>query len=437
MREIQKHTYLKALAIPPGKKASLEFLRENMHGDWDILLVHPENLINSGGEKGKKAEVYGPVTKLLKTMPFDMILVDEWHQYKNLSAKRTKCVLSLLGEIRDRERNLSRAIVMTGTPISESPLNAYVTLKVLSNDNLPHVSKFESYFTVKKDFTYGNRGTFAKVVGHKNLAELKARIERVSIRRTKDDMKGFPDKIFAIRDVLLDGKQLDLYKTVCGEVVSGLAHSSIVNLGEFFSSASSVRLRQLLNHPAFLNEDCESSKYAEIDRILEELFADPEQKVIIWTEYRKAVDLIYDRWNEEYGVIKIYGGVDIDDKLASSFENDDRPRIAACIPAKAGTGVDFLARARTSIYVDRPYSYTLYQQSLDRIHRRVKTEGELSRLDRIRSQPATIMFLDVPGSIDELVRDRLMNKSDVAEALLTSDEKLIEIGRSDLLQYLR
>ena len=434
-REVSKHTYLKSAVIPPGKKTSLDFLQKNLDGDWNLLLVHPENLIQSGG---KKSEIYGPVTKLLKTIPFDMIIVDEWHQYKNLDAKRTKCVLSILNEVRTRQGKLARCILMTGTPISESPVNAYATLKVLTNRAMPHIKRFENYFTVKKDVTYGSKGTFSKIVGYKNLAELKSRIERVSIRRTKDDLTGFPDKIFVTRDVELSGRQKDLYKTVCGELVASLPKSSKINLAEFFSgNANTVRLRQLMNHPLFLNEDCDSAKYDEIDNILEELFADPEQKVVVWSEYRKAIDLIYDRWNKRYGVVKIYGGVELDEDLAKRFEEDDKPRIAACIPAKAGTGVDFLARARTSIYIDRPYSLNLYQQSLDRIHRRVKTVGDLSSLDRIRSQPATLIFLDIPNSLDELVKDRLMVKQNVSDAIMTSDSKLVDLGRADLLKYLR
>ena len=445
-REIHKHTDLRCKAIPAGRKEALEFLQENKEvGDWDILLVHPENLIQSSkkpkGRKPRRAnktEVYGPITKLLKRMKWDMIIVDEWHQYKNLNAKRTQCVLSILNESRNRAGYAPRCILMTGTPISESPVNAYVTLKVLSNDFMPHITRFENYYTIRKAVEYGEKGTFKKIVGYKNLAELKRKIERVSIRRTKDDLGGFPDKIFMIRDVELSGRQKDLYKTVCGEVVASLPHSSMINLAEFFSgNATAIRLRQLMNHPLFLDEDCNSAKYDEVDLILDELFADPEQKVILWTEYRKAVDLIYDRWNAQYGVVKIYGGVEIDDQLAHEFEYGDRPRIAACIPAKAGTGVDFLARARTSIYIDRPWSLNLFQQSLDRIHRRVKTTGSLNKLDRIRSQPATLIFLDICNSIDELVRERLTMKQDVSEAIMTSDSKLIDMGKADLLKYLR
>ena len=444
-REIKKHTNFKSITIPAGRAKALEFIKKNKNTDWDIILVHPENLIGSKS----KHNVYGDVLKVLKTIKFDLIVVDEFHLYKNIESKRTQCVISLVKDTRDRQGKPVRFVALTGTPVSESPANAYVFLKLLGNERLPHFQHFENYFTIKKDQKITRRvkvgkrtklRTFniKKVVGYKNLQELKDRIEAVSIRRTKEDMIGFPDKIFVVRDVELIGNQKKLYKAACGKVKSGLKYESKVNLEKFFTGdGDAVRLRQLLNHPAFVDEGGESAKYNEVDNILDDLFADPTQKVVIWTEFRKAVDLIYDRWNDKYGVIKVYGGVDIDEKAVRSFEDDPLPRIAACIPAKAGTGVDWLARARTAIYIDRPYSYNLYKQSIDRIHRRVKTDGNLSKLDLIRSQPATIIFLDVVESIDELVAESLNSKEEVADAVTVSNKKLISLGRRDLLRYLR
>ena len=439
-REVKKHTHLESITIPSGRKTALKFLQDNKNGNWDVLLVHPENLIGP-----TKKRVYGDITLLLKTMPFDLIIVDEWHQYKNLETKRTQCVLSLLTETRNRFKKRPRVILMSGTPISESPTNAFTTLKVLGEDRLPHASRFEKYFVQTKDIKItvktkkgSKQVPIKKVIGHQNLAELKRRIERVSIRRTKDDIEGFPDKIQLTRDVYLTGKHKKLYDVAKGELITELSQQSTINLAKFFASnAKAIRLRQLLNHPAFADEAGESCKYQEIDNILEELFADPEQKVIIWTEYRKAVDLIYDKWNKRYGVVKLYGGVTLDDDLAEKFENESFPKIAAAIPAKAGTGVDFLARARTAIYLDRPYSFTLYSQSLDRIHRRVSSAKNPSRLDQIRSQPANLIFLDVPGTVDELVREKLYMKQDLSDALTVSDEKLLTMGRRDLLRYLK
>ena len=276
---------------------------------------------------------------------------------------------------------------------------------------------------MKQAITYGSKGTHNKIVGYRNLDELKSMIEAVSIRRTKADMEGFPDRVSMIRDIELSGKQLALYRTICGEIVAGLPKSTVINLMRLLSDNTTVlRLRQIMNHPNLLDEEGESAKYVEIDKLL----ADPEQKVIMWTEFRKSVENLHARYRPIYGACKLYGGVTNEEmeSIAFDFENRDTPRVAVAIPAKAGTGLDFLARARTAIYVDRPYSFTLYKQSIDRIHRRI-TGGSRSKLDIIRAKPATMIFLDVMNSVDELIRDRLLGKQDLADALTTSDEKLL------------
>lgn len=429
MREILEHTNLTGLPVPNGRQRALDFIRSQKDSPWDIMLVHPENLL------APKDSSVSPIFEMLMEMVWDMILVDEFHLYKNLSAKRTRNILTLLNGTRDRWGKRPRAILLTGTPVSESPLNAYVALKVLSYDHIPHISRFEDHFIVKRAVSYGDKGTHDKIVGYKNLNELKDLLEAVSIRRLKGE--GFPDRIFMVRDVFLSGHQMEVYQALCGEVASNLPSSSRINLDELFKSNPMLRLRQLMNHPSIINEKGESAKYVECDILLEELLADPEAKVVIWTEFRAAVDLLYERYKDEYGAVKIYGGVDnvALARIKQQFEEEDRPRIAVCIPAKAGTGVDFLARARTSIYIDRPHSFTNLKQSLDRIHRRVAGEKR-SRLDIIRSKPATVIFLDVVNSVDLLIRERSFQKQKLVDALTIADEKLIQLGRSDILRYL-
>lgn len=433
-KEITKHTYLKSLVIPSGRKNAVDFLKKNVNKDWNFLLVNPENLISSS-----KSEIIGDLTKHLSKLPFNGIIIDEFHLYKNLSAKRTSAIIYLAQSIRNADNEPVPRILMTGTPVSESPTNAYVALKILGDTALPPVLQFENFFTVKKkiNINYIDKRLkrkmtreVDKVVGFKNLDQLRDKMNRLSIRRTKDDLKGFPDKTIVTRSIMMGAKQKAIYNKIKNDLKAILEEK--VNIAELLQkNPHAVRLRQVLNHPRIIDEDADSCKYDEIEYLLEEILSDPTQKVIIWTSYRKAVDLIYDTWNEKYGVMKIYGGVDIDQKMADTFNYDPSVRVAACIPAKAGTGVDFLARARTAIYIDRPDSYTLYMQSMDRIHRRVG--GDLTNeLDRIRSKTATLIFLDVVGSVDELVKDRLADKSDMVDAV--TDVKKAMITKKELLE---
>ena len=74
--QIDQHTHLKSYTIPKGGKKALEGLKKNKDGDWDILLVHPENLIN----RSKGYQYWNEVTNILCSMTFDMVIIDEFHQ---------------------------------------------------------------------------------------------------------------------------------------------------------------------------------------------------------------------------------------------------------------------------------------------------------------------------------------------------------------------
>lgn len=432
-REIKKHTRLESIALPKGRAKALSFLKKHKTGKWDVLLVHPETLVGSKGAK------FSPVLHMLVEMPWSLITVDEAHRIKSPAAKRTQAVVKLVNDVKNHENKSTRMIAVTGTPVPESPANSYIFLRLTNFGALPHARRFENYFTIKQNVTFGKKGTFPKIVGYKNLDFLKTMIERRSIRRTKDDLTGFPPAIFTVRDIILSGKQADLYRAFKGQLKASLPKDTRINLANILkSNAAAIRMRQVLNHPSFLDESGDSAKYIELDDILAELFTDPEAKAVIWTEFRAGVDLLYDRYNKDYGVAKLYGGVDVDNKLIDAFESKDGPRITAAIPAKGGEGTDYLARARTSIYIDRPYSYTLYSQSLDRIVRRVSPDKDkLTWLDRVKQQPANLIFLDAVGTLDEIIRARLYEKQNLSDALLTDDEKLLEMGRKDLIKLLK
>lgn len=446
-KEIKKHTYLRAAPIPQGRANALQYAKAaESSGEWDVMLVHPENLVQT-----KKDDPYSDLCKLLTDMTWDLILVDEGHLYKNLETKRTKCVMQIALSSRNRQGKYPRFVPITGTPVSESPLNAYVLLKMINYGKAPHISRFDNHFVVKEAVEHVVKGSYDPstrkvkkathlvVKGYRNLDELKHRLENVSIRRSKANMKGFPDRVFITREVTLEGPQLALYKTLLGEVVRELPYDSLINVQKFLeTNEKAIRLRQCLNHPAIIGGTGDSAKYVELDNILEELMADPEKKVVVWTEYRKAVELLVERYKDLYGAVKLYGGVTNVElaKMAEAFEAPGWPRLIVSIPAKAGTGTDFLARARTAIYIERPASFVLYTQSLDRIHRRVESLNPTA-LDLIRSQPATIMYLDVLNSVDILNRDKLLGKKNVVDAVTTPDDELIEMGREDLLKYLQ
>lgn len=109
-----------------------------------------------------------------------MIVVDEAHCIKSISAQQTKNLLKL--------NNAKYRIAATGTLLTNSPLDAYVPLKWVGEE--------KSNFTNFKKYYCQLGGPFGNIpIGYKNLDVLKEQIDRVSLRRTKDILNLPPKNI--------------------------------------------------------------------------------------------------------------------------------------------------------------------------------------------------------------------------------------------------
>jgi len=441
--EIQKHTDYSFTVIPNGTKEVLESIDFYKIESTQFLICHFDCLgvskkITAESSRGKeyKKQVY-PVLEAMLELDFDQVVIDEAHQLKNEDAKRTQAVFEIVENLRKKKEGF-RVVLATGTPVSESPMDGRAALRFLAPDLVPAKNKFQKHFIVMKDRkSRDGRRFWREVVGYKNLRELKELIESVSIRRLKSDIRGMPEKVFQKRDVFLIGAQRTLYNAVKKDIYKELSKKPSKKLAVKTVMEKTIRLRQILNHPEIVEEKGKSAKYAELDLVLEEVLADSSSKVVIWTEFVTAVELLHERYANKYGAVKLYGKTSSEElaDLSQTFDECDE-QVVIAIPKKGGTGIDFLSRARTAIYVEKPYSLIEYRQSIDRIHRRAKEEPK-TEVDRIKASPATVIFLEVADSIDQMVTDILKRKEDVSDAITISDEKLVEMNKVDVLKYLR
>jgi hypothetical protein len=105
------------------------------------------------------------------------------------------------------------------------------------------------------------------------------------------------------------------------------------------------------------------------------------------------------------------------------------------IPAFGGTGVDFLSRCRTAVYVDIPFSTVLFRQSLDRIHRRVNATAT-DKISLIKASPAHIIFLHAEDTVDDLVLGRVSEKGNLVDSILEAQAHLAKMSPEQILASL-
>ena len=133
---------------------------------------------------------------------FDMILFDECHKAKSVGAQQTKGL---------RKLDAKYKVAMTGTLLTNNPLDAYVPLNWLGIENST-ASNFKYYYC-EFGGPFGN-----EIVGYKNTDVLKDQLSKYSLRRTKD-LLDLPPKTVIEEYIEMDDKQSDFYRNIVEGIV--------------------------------------------------------------------------------------------------------------------------------------------------------------------------------------------------------------------------
>ena len=173
----------------------------------------------------------------LKRYPNNIMVVDESTTIKNRTAQRTKNIVTLGTYAKYRR-------ILTGSPVTKSPLDLYSQCMFLSDRALG----FKSYFSFQNRYAVVQRRTmgpkaFQEIVGYRRLDELSEKLDTFSNRVLKEDCLDLPDKVYIRRDVPLTPDQKRLY-----DQMKKLALAMLDN-GELATTASVLtqimRLQQI------------------------------------------------------------------------------------------------------------------------------------------------------------------------------------------------
>jgi len=135
-----------------------------------------------------------------------LFAVDESTTIKNPEAKRTRNICSLAPFAKYRR-------ILTGSPVTKSPLDLYKQCDFLQTELLGHSSyySFRTRYAVMKTANFGGRSVQV-VVGYRHLEELADKLKPFSDRVLKDDCLDLPPKTFMKRIVQLTPDQTKVYK---------------------------------------------------------------------------------------------------------------------------------------------------------------------------------------------------------------------------------
>ena len=290
--------------------------------------------------------------KALKTGPnkIDMVVVDEVHTCKSHLSQQGQNLLKLTSP--------KYKIGLTGTPILNSPLDAYVPLKWIGVERASYTN-FRYQYCV-----YG--GQFSnELVGYKNMDTLKDIIAKHSLRRTKD-LLDLPEKTIIDEFLDMPTNQAKFYDNLHNGIVEEIdkVHVSTKNL-----LAMIARLRQATACPAILTtSNIDSVKIDRCCELIEEIVSNGD-KVVVFSTFKETLNQLYQKL-QNYNPLLCHGDVpdqEVSDNI-DKFQQNAENMVMLCTHAKMGVGVTLTA-ANYAIFIDQPWTDGAYEQCCDRIHR--------------------------------------------------------------------
>ena len=337
-----------------------------------------------------------------------MFAVDESTTIKSRTARRTKSIIKLGKQAPYRR-------ILTGSPVTKSPLDLFTQCEFLENEILGHSSfwTFQVRYAKMVRKTMGAH-SFNHVVGYQNLDELNELIQNFSFRVRKEECLDLPDKIYTKRLVELTVEQRQLYEQIRRNALAVIEGEGIIAAPTVLTQL--LRLQQVCSGFAKLEEgkiiNVKSNKLNELMNALEEI----DGKVIIWANFtndliniKKALD---DSYGEETAEL-FYGDTPASERqlIVERFQDPNNPlRFFVGQPRTGGYGLT-LTEARTVIYFSNGYDLEIRLQSEDRAHR----IGQVNKV--------TYIDIVTEKTVDEKILKALRNKIDISSRVLAEGYK--------------
>lgn len=373
-KEISIHSKERAVMID-GKTMAIRVQQLN---DWYkgaeyFGIINIESLRN---EKIQDALYLG-----IKDGFIGAVIVDEIHKAKNGSSQQGKALRTLRTPVR---------IGLSGTPMNKA-------------EDLWNIL---TWLGVEKRSFYSFRNTYCimggygghKVVGHKNLESLNAELNKVMLRRKKDEVLDLPPKVYSTEYVELTAKQNKLYKDIKQGIIEDMENI----LTSVNPLSCTLRLRQLTG--GLFTED--NPKLERIKDMLDEEIIPNGYKAIIFSQWKQITE-IYKEALKEYNPIYITGEVNPEDrqKEVERFQTDDSCKLAIGTIGAMGTGLT-LNKASYVFFLDKKWNSGENEQAEDRAHR-IGTAGTVN-----------IISLVAKSSVDEGVEEYLIENKELVERVV-------------------
>lgn len=341
----------------------------------------------------------------IEKVRWDLIILDEGQRIKNWESK-TSGVVKMLKS--------SFALVLSGTPLENRLDDLFSVTEFIDDRRLGPAFRFLNRHRVVDE-----KG---KVLGYKNLGELRKRLEPILLRRTRSSvMRDLPPRTTEVVRIAPTEEQADLHRANL-RIVSSIVRKPYINEMDLLRLRKALLMCRMSADSTFLVDKQApgySSKLEALDDLLGSLLAEEDRKVILFSEWTTMLGLIeplIEKRGAQY--VRLDGSVPQKQRqqLVQRFQKD--PDCRLFVATNAGAMGLNLQAANTVVNVDLPWNPAMLEQRVARAHRM----GQ--------KRPVQVFVLVTEGTIEESLLATLSAKHELALAALDAESEVdaVDLG---------
>ena len=342
-----------------------------INGDYEFVIINYDGV--------------GIVREDISKSGFDLIVVDEANAYKTATTQRWKTLAKLLAPS-------TRLWMLTGTPASQSPLDAFGLARLVSPAKVPR------YFTSWRDQVMIPTTRFKWTPKNSSRQDVYTALQP-AIRFTKSECLDLPPVMYQTRLVPLTPQASKYYTMLKTQLLIEAAGEEVSAVN---AAAALSKLLQISGGAVYTDKhDVVEFDVSPRLNTLMEVIDETEHKVIIFVPFRHTIDVVA-RHLTSQGVTNeiINGDVPARERavIINRFQTADLPRVLIIQPQAASHGVTLTA-ANTVVFWSPVMSVETYLQCIARIDR-VGQKNSMTVVHLQGSEVERKMYAMLQGKVD-------------------------------------
>ena len=325
---------------------------------------------------------------------FDCVIIDEAHKLSNNTSIRYKVIEDYL-----KRSKIPYIFLLTGTPLTNKPMNLYHVLKLIDADVTRDYNYYAKRYCEGKKITLKTGKQIMLTGGASNLDELKEKIKHIYIRRLLHEMTEMVDKNIVTRYYDLSDTQMKRYNELWNEYVEAQMEQGNENSEDYRQLVEGMLVRQYLAKEMIKNTE----------QLVDEKIEDGEKVIIICTFTEEIEEL-----KKYYGdKCVIYDGkmtLKQKDKAQDEFMNNPKVKVFIGQIIACSVGLT-LTVAHTLVFNSYSWVAADNLQACDRIYRLNQTKD------------VTCIYQLFNDSISQNMFDKVMKKELIMNETIKSEKE--------------